>query len=273
MYDFQLVQPTTWHWRWRICRIEKYTPPLVVLATAVFVTTIAGLSCRFASFLDNWKDAACYNSMAAVSIGLLLVILLSTVLVAVSQAIFLAPYHADLFAQIILIERLAQQKLKIDTKAIRRKFQRRLFIIIIYILPFTYSFIAKSPSWNNLLVIGSIFIMRIFSLIPLFHILFYIDLFDHMFRSFIRYVDFFVLTVRKKTDFCIRDVNQIIYELIYYKQLHFTLWEMSQIINKLFGWVVIILYTQYFVYTIANAYFACILALSGANFQEFIRKL
>lgn len=70
-----------------------------------------------------------------------------------------------------------------------------------------------------------------------------------------------------------RTAQYITEEISQYKHVHFHLWEISEKINQLFGWIIVAIVLQYFAFAIFNVFWAFkMVYLEGASFELF-RKM
>lgn len=206
--------------------------------------------------------------------------LMVTVIVSAIRMVFLSPLFAEISAQMSFIERSSWRKFSIDLNAFRRHFMRRAYITLIsFILPVVVKLSAKPFTWNNFILIAGLASLRGFMFLISMHAFFYVDLLDHMLQSFVRHVDMRATTataaVVHTISFRSPAAKQMAAEILHFKLLHFNLWEITEKINHLFGWTIVIVFLQHFSYAIYNvyaAYMAMTMAKQPLNVSIFLRK-
>lgn len=165
----------------------------------------------------------------------------------------------DICLRIHHIECLAWQTFSFDVEAFRRHYMRRVYITIVtLILPIVTKLYGQPLTTHRYVtVIGLIFLRAIVSTI-LLHAYFYIDLLDHMIQSFVRHIN---VRVSIETTPAIYTINfrspatkQLIAEVFKLKLLHLNLWEISEKINRTFGWTIVVIFSQNFIYAVYNAF-------------------
>lgn len=187
--------------------------------------------------------------------------LMITVLVCSIRMVFVLPYFSEICAQISIIDRLSWRKFSLDLDKFRRHFMRRVYITLItFILPVVVKLYGKPPSWDVYVVAMGIATLRAIMFSILLHAFFYVDLLDHMLQSFVRHVDMRASTATtaavQTISFRSPAAKQLTAEIFHFKLLHFNLWEVSEKVNHLFGWTIVIVFLQHFSYAIYNVYAA-----------------
>lgn len=254
----------------------KYIPVGVLLICTIFVTIVV---CFYSSFWDKltYTLSTSFSQVLNAQNLIILVVDSFTVLITVGQTIFLSPYYSQLFTQINIIENLSRKKIEWDLFGLRRLLIRRMFYVCAgYILPYISILLMKSPTMANLILLSCDFTLKTLTLISYFQVLFYIELFNHMLKTFVKHIEKRAATTAIPNVITIysRDPNENLLklEIYYFKLLHFNLWELSQTINNLFGWILFLYLLNYFLYSIYIFFHLCIFFLDITNHNEVIRK-
>lgn len=176
------------------------------------------------------------------------------VLVCTIPIIFLSRYSAKICSQINSFERLSQKKFSIDPKAFRRRFMRRVHIILItFIMPTLFTlFVYDIP---RRITMVSILSMRVLVTMASMHSFFYIDLLDYLLQRFVRHTEIRAASTESPANvqtinICGLSAHEVLVEISQYKLLHFHLWKLSRNINKLFGWTNVAIILHNFLITI-----------------------
>lgn len=170
-----------------------------------------------------------------------------TVSISAISMIFLSRYFEKIFSRINTIERLSRPKFSIDPKTFRRLFMRRIYIIsITFIVPTLVGLTHKNIDRRVMLTV-SVF-MRVFVTLTLMHSFFYIELLDHLLHCFVRHTNKQAASSESPINACSLSARESLIEISQYKLLHFHLWKLSRIINKLFGWTnIVVIFHSFFV--------------------------
>lgn len=257
------------------CVFAANLMPSIVLIVFMVSAAIALCSVMFHytsyTFLDYLIIVLCISSMVL------------SVFTAVSQSIALRPQFVQLFQQINAIESLTYAKFTIDFHAFRCYYLRQISIIFgVCVLAMILGSVFLRPTNPSDLTVGSSVVsLRFVTLITLFHLLFYVCLFQYFVRAFVRYVEIQanaskanvitaadVLAVKKKG----LDVRNAIIELNYFKLIHFNLWEICDTMNQVFGWTFTAVLLQLSTYSIYSVYFAFVLLLAPRREFDTFRK-
>lgn len=252
-------------------RIWNFLPSIMLLVLSTFFTVVT-----YVLLLDFGY----YNNLGYPVVALNASTQLLTIFVAVGQSIFLSPHCAQLFAQIRVVDQMEHRKFSIDLPAFRCSLLKRFILTgSAYLLALTVTFIIKSVSWSNVAVFMSLFILRSLTVLIIFHMVFYIDLFECIIRAFVQYVEQQATTTITTSAVSIvnvqdGDIRHLMSEFHFIKFMHLHMWEISQTINNLFGWTLIVICLQYFSYAIYCVYFSLILMISStSNAAEILRNL
>lgn len=227
--------------------------PTGALIVFTVVTAIATCVCKFLNDPDNKHGA---NTLFVNTLTLMV----TTTLCAI-QMVFLSPYFDEICSQISNIERLCWRKFSFDLNAFRRHFSQRAFITLAsFILPVVIKLYAKPMTWDNFFVTIGLATLRAFMFLILLQVYFYVDLLDHMLQCFAEHIETRASTASTATvqtvNFHSPAAKQLKAEILHFKLLHFNMWEISEMINHLFGWTIVIIFLQHFIYSIYNVYFA-----------------
>lgn len=252
----------------------KYIPTVVVLALAIFA---ALLLCIFSNSFGDYALFSSFSKIANAQLAVLLGLDLLTALVVAGQAFFLSSQYSKLYAQIDVIERLSRKKFSWDLNGLRRSVIRKMCIICAaFALPYIIITCTKRITPAYIVIMSCDCALASLSLITYFHILFYIQLLNHMLESFVKYVKLRpiaftttgVATINERGSHIIR----MKLEMYYFKLLHFNLCEFAQTINHVFGWILIIYLLNHFLYTVYIFFQTCIILLNPTNSLEIYRK-
>lgn len=254
----------------------KYIPVGVLF---LFTTVVTVVVCLYSSFWDQltYTLSSGFSKVINAQNAIILAVDSFTIFIAVCQTIFLSPYFSQLFAQISNIEMLSRKKITWDLLGLRRFLQRRMFYVCAgYLLPYSSILLSKPPTATNLTLLTCDFTLKTLTLISYFQVLFYIELFNHMLRSFVSYVETRALKTTATNVMTVysrgSDEKSLQLELYYFKLLHFNLWEFAQSINYLFGWILVIFILHHFVFIVFIFFHTCVVLLNPTNWKEIIRK-
>lgn len=207
-----------------------------------------------------------------------------TVSTAVSQSITLRPQFLQLFQQINAIELLTRSRFTINFSAFRCYYLRQILAVFVACVAAgaTGSYIFMPRRFNDFMVAFTVMLLRFVTLITMFHLLFYICLFHCFVRAFARYVEIQanastattptqstnVLAIKKR----VLNPRNTIIELNYFKLIHFNLWEISDTMNRVFGWTFTAVLFQLSMYSIYMVYFTFVALLSPKFEYDALRK-
>lgn len=240
-------------------RFVHYIPTGVLVVLAI-TTSISTYLYKFSTDPDVHSEL----NLTLILINTLTPML--TIVVCAIQMVFLSPYFAEICSQISIIERLSWQKCSFDSKAFKRHFMQKISITAFaYMLPIVVSM------FFSIKIIPFFYssILKALLLLVLIQAFFYIDLLDHMLKCFVRHID----VQAANTEMDSRTAQYITEEISQYKHVHFHLWEISEKINQLFGWIIVAIVLQYFAFAIFNVFWAFkMVYLEGASFELF-RKM
>lgn len=252
-------------------RFVKYVPTGVLVLLTI-ITSINNCS---------GKNLPSYNPVDKSGLVVVFVNTLSqlvTVIVCVIQMVLLSPCFAEICSQISVIERLSWRKLTCNSKVFERRFMRHAYIVLVsFATPILFTLYAKPLTFENFLVTTGLSILRAIVFLALLQAFFYVDLLDHMLQSFVRHVD---MRAKTASSAAVQTVNfrspatkQLTAEIFHFKVLHFNLWEISESINDLFGWTIVVIFLQHFSYAIYNVHYAfTVMNVHPVDMKEFVRK-
>lgn len=251
-------------------KIWNYVPSVVLLAVTTILTMVTYI------FM---ADFSLYNTLSYPVIAMNASTQLLTVIVSVCQSIFLSPYFAELFSQIRVVDQLEFRKFSIDLPAFRSALLKRFILTCTsYLLALTLTFIVKPLTWDNAVVFMCLFLLRSFTVLVVYHMLFYINLFDSIICAFVQYVKRQATTTTTTTITMIHfqdgDVQNLLSEFHFIRFMHLHISEISQTINNLFGWSLVVICLQYFLYAVYCVYFSLILIVDeAASVAQILRNL
>lgn len=243
-------------------RIWNFLPSVLLLVMSTFFTVVTYVLLI---------DFGYYNNLGYPVIVMNASTQLLTIFVAVGQSILLSPYFAQLFSQIRVVDQMEHRKFSIDLPAFRYSLLKRFILTCTaYFTGLTVTFIIKSVTWSNVAVFMSLFTLRSLTVLIVFHMVFYIDLFECIIRAFVQYVEQQATTTITTAAISIvnvhdGDIQHLMSEFHFIKFMHLHMWEISQTINNLFGWTLIVICLQYFLYAIYCVYFSLILMISSTS--------
>lgn len=157
-----------------------------------------------------------------------------------------------------IIESLSWGQFYCVSNAFKRHFIRRVFVMLIPFLTAFMTLISINQMSSLTIILA---IVNGLILLALLQAFFYVDLLDHMLEGFVQHVDSrasnaTAAAAKRINNFRSPAAYQLTAELFHFKLLHFHLWEISEKINQLFGWTIIIILLTYFYYSIWNVYVA-----------------
>lgn len=250
-------------------RFIKYIPTIGQLV----LVSITSIGTSFWKFHLNYNPI---NYSGFVHVSIILLTMAFTVFVCALQMVFLSSYFDGIRLRIDIIERLSFRRFSFDSEVFQHHFMLRLYIIsVAFIIPFFLTMHAQPTTLDYLIVNVGMHIPRAFIFLNLLQAFFYADLFDHLMRSFVRFVEMRALSIETIDSIVIRSptAKQLKIELFQFKLLHFKLWEISENINHIFGWVILVVFLQYFMIIIHNVYFAYTkLTDQPLSIVDFFRK-
>lgn len=254
----------------------KFIPTMLLLVISIVVTIFV---CLYSSFWDKLTYTLSNDFSKVINIQneIILSIDTITIIVAVAQTLFLSSYFAELFAQITTIEHLSRKKITWDLYGLRRSVIWQMFCVCAgYMLPYTAILLTKPITANFLILLGGDFILKSLTLISYFQIIFYIELFNHMMKAFVKSIEdrAMITTIPNVMTIGGRnaDARLIQLEIYYFKLMHFNLWEMAQTINYLFGWMLVIFVLHHFIFIVFIFFHTCVILLNPRNYIELIRE-
>lgn len=255
-------------------RLQRYTPTigLIVLTT---VTSITAITTRFL------KDQHAKTLIHVLGHSIVFpVVLLLTLLPCAIQMVFSWPSLATIWSHISIIERTWWEKISDVSKALRRHFMRRVYVmVIVFLVKILMSLFEKEFSLLSIFIVLCLNVLRALIFIVLTHAFFYIDLLDHLMHCFVRQIDARAATPTaveitwKMKNSRTSVAQQLRADLMHYKSLHFRLWHISEKINDVFGGMICLIFLQYFVFSVYSVYkvYAAMLA-PELNYISILRE-
>lgn len=247
----------------------NYALPAVLIVLSTFLAL-----CAHIFIVDYSKHSKLGSPVAALNATTHLL----TIVVAIGQTAFRSAEIIEFFSQIRIIDQMKNRKLSIDVAAFRRSLLKQYFLVgSLHLIGYVLTCRVKNFTWNNSAAFGCLFILRSSTVLIVFHMLFYIDLFHWIVRAMMQYVGNLVTTNNIATlsiiDFRDDDARYLMREFNFIKYTHLHLWEMSQTLNNLFGWTLVFMCLHNFQYAINCAYVSVILTLSPhATVEEILRN-
>lgn len=259
-------------------RIWNYVPSVVLLIVTTFFTIVTSI------LKMNYST---YSRSAAPVVAMNASIQLLTMAVTVGQSIFHSSHFVEFFSQIRVIDRLEQQTFTIDLPSFRCSLLKRFILTCsFYSSALLLTLILMQLTLSNVVVFIILFLLRSFTVVIVFYILFYIELFECIIRAFVLYVEKQATATTTAAAIPLvnirdGDIHNLMSEFSFIKFMHLHLWEISQTINKLFGWPLVVICLQYFLYAIYCVYYSLILMISPIasvaeilrNTKDFIEKI
>lgn len=199
-----------------------------------------------------------------------------TLLVCAFQVVFLLPYFGKIWSQINTLEHLSREKFFLDPTEYRRRFKRRVYIILAtFILP--YLNVLFDVDIVTMIMTTATLTLRVLVILPLIQVLFYVGLLDYLLKCFVRHLNLRSATTKLPinvliTGFCGQQVNELKAEISQYKRLHFELWQLSAHINTLFGWTNVAFFLHNFFFIVFYAHNIYVQVLSRNSPIFYIRK-
>lgn len=251
----------------------KFIPTGVLLLLA---TIAAILLCVNANSISEYAILNSFSKIANAQLSILLTFDLATVFVVTIQAFFPSSHYLDLYTRIHFIERLSQLKFSWNFNRLRRTLVRQMCTVCVaFSLPYLVIFILKPITRGFVIIMSCDCSLAVCKLITYFHVLFFIQLLNHMLQAFVKFVEFRVATLSTThlTLVINRDgIAQMSLEMHYFKLLHFNLWQLCHAINHVFGWVLLIHFLDHFLYIIYISFQTCIIFLDRSNPIEILRE-
>lgn len=195
-----------------------------------------------------------------------------TVLVCAIQIWFLSSYFAEICSRISIIESVSWRKITCNSTVFNRHFLRRVFIILAaLVVPELHKLctFGEVHSWKHYSIAASYATLKAIIFLALLQPLLYIDVLDYMLQSFIRHVKMRAATettAHLKTIIFRRPAaKQLAAEISHFKRWHFVLWEISEKINHLFGWTIVVIFLHNSMFVIWNLILSWLLAFEYIN--------
>lgn len=255
---------------------SKYIPVGIRLGLAVLASIVL---CLYWKQFGEFALLSNFSQIANVQLAILLALDFITALIVAVQAWLLPSLYVKLYAQIYAIEELSRKKFSWNLKSLRKSIKRKmLYMFVAFLLPYIATFFTKQITSACVIIAMCDCMLALFALTTHFHVLFYIQLFNHMLQSFVNYLEWRanVLPTSNVTTINSGDHNSTNtmekLELHYFKLLHFNLWEIVQTINQLFGWILFIYFLDHFLYTVYIFFQTAIILQNPSNLIEIIRE-
>lgn len=226
-------------------KIARYGPTLVL--TVIIVVAALGMIIKVCACEPN-ENTWWHFEKASLS-----AIPVSTVLVSAIQMFFLSPHFAEICLRISDVERLAQRTVPYDFNKFSWYFIRRFAIMTLaYLASYIHGILFLKYTTSQAFARAGTGIIKALILLELLQVLFYIDLLNFLLHRFVRHLGTRAATTEMPINALriMRNRNpaaiQLIDELFHIKLMHFTLWEISNKINQLFGWTIFMIFLLYF---------------------------
>lgn len=187
--------------------------------------------------------------------------LLFTLSACAIQMVCFWPNFAEMCMHISIVEHLSWGNFQGVSSDFQRQFMRKVYIFsATYFLAITFSFLAISFTVVNVLFNVALVVLRVLIMMVLIQAFFYIDLLGYMQQYNVQHIDLpsaTVLAAKKAIDSRFRSpvIYQLMAEILHLKLLHYHLWEVSQKINRVFGWAICIILMRNFIFAVMNIYF------------------
>lgn len=159
--------------------------------------------------------------------------------------------------------------------------RRAAIILILFVLPVIVKLHSKCATIEVFFEVIGLATLRAIKFLMLLQAFFYIDLLDHTLQCLNEHLGrrvaakTMVIATRTctRTDTFRHPATKLREDIYLFKLLHFHFWEISEKINSLFGWTIVIIFLQQFFYATYNVYFAYfVMVQSSMDVVTFLRK-
>lgn len=270
---FNILGQSSYHYsdengRFRdLYRFLKYVPCVIVLSVTFILTVLKSVI---------MLEAKSYGSAGTVIVLFTNISYVSSVFISTSRSLLHSSCLTLLFTQVNSFEKLSRKSYTFDSRKFRRNYGRQVSVnIVVHIMPSLAPFFIRSITWRFFSTMAISAVLRVLAFLPTYYVLFYINLFDQMLKSFAQYMNEQVnITIKVLAKEPSASCSTLLAsELHHYKLLHFKLWEITQTINTVFGWTLVTIILQYFVMALNNMYYILIvLGKDYSGVDEIIRK-
>lgn len=247
-------------------RFGRYIPTVGLILVITVATITATTSQLLIGLQDEW---ATYDRAMMFS----LTMMLSLVPCAI-QMVYLWSYFAKIWTHIDIIERSWWREMSTVSTTLQRHFMRRVYVmIVLFLMKIAVSLCGRDINLTTIFITIGLHTLRAVTMLFVLQAYFYIDLLDHLLQGFVKQVDSRATTVTAVSAWnlkCLRTpvTYQLRAEIMHFKSIHFRLWTISEQINHLFGGVIIIIFLQYFAFSVYSVYVAY-KALVGTQWDLF----
>lgn len=251
----------------------SYFPTAFLLIFTISVSTVL---CLNSNFILDYAVSSGFKRILLTLLVLSLAILPINIFVAAGQTVFLQSHYEQMYAQIEVAEQLLRSRMVLHFQDLHRSLLRHTYIICgAYLLPYLAIVATKTLTSKNMLIMGCDVIMTYLTLTCYFHAIFFIRLLNYMLKTFVKYIEVRTLTIANAITFDSETsiVTLMSAEMFYYKLVHFNLWELSQVINQIFGWSLSVYLLEQFLYAIYVFFHLCIVGLEPINSKGLLREL
>lgn len=179
--------------------------------------------------------------------------------------------YATLYKQILTLEQMTRSKYLMCFQHFRRIYFFQIFMVVgSHLFAGFINFIYVPGTFMADLININVLILSILTTIPTFHVVFYINIMQHMQRCFTKYLASHGYTLNEDG---VVDARIIRKQLIFLKQTYFSLWEISQTINRLFGLVLTFLILRNFVHVVYDSYWIFMLLITTDDPLDMLRNV
>lgn len=273
----QLLSPTARNYFRRVHGAGlKHLPALSLSFFAIFIWTSV---CCFSKFFTDYSISQSFSLVLMTILGLFLTLFLFLILLAVAFNFVFSSDFDLLYMQINSIEQLARTRITWNLTDLRTYMSRLMFIVLAaHSLSYAEKFTKGQMTLNAMAMMYSVLIMRIFTMFTYFHILFYLQLLKYTLNLLVEYIEERI-TTKSITNVlmiapCNADNNNMLTKSDFHmiKLIHFKLWEFAQTINRIFGWIMLVILIQYFLFAVYIVFHVCLILLNMFGFENLLRK-
>lgn len=254
--------------------VVKYIPTVVLLLVASLAAIVL---CVYSNSFGDYTILSSFSKIANVQLGILLASNILVVLIVVGQGFFMSSQYSELYARIHIIEELSRQKFLWNLDGLRCAVISKMRIIcVVFTLPYIVTSLTKLITPGHIIILSCDFILASLNLITYFHVLFFIQLLNHMLQALVKYIELRTTSLSTTTVTIVNARNAELtlmkIEMYYFKLVHFNLWEFAEAINDFFGWIFLLYFLDHFIYVIYISFQTCIIFMDRSNLVEILRK-
>lgn len=225
------------------------------------------LLCFVIFFLATFTN---YHATDNLLVAILVLSLTATIFAASIQSLLFQQHFLVLFSQLVEVETLISPKLSLNFRIFIKSYLQEIVIIFVAnSISSLVSIILKPLEWSDFVLNSTIHVFTAFTLITIFHVLFYVNLLTFFLKSSILHVANLIQQIENFKSLQITFQSQINFA----KLLHFNLWQLSQHICAAFGWSLLLLPLQNFFNSVYCVYFAFTEILDPDTLAHSIRKI